>query len=101
MQALQDIECYINGVNYYYGRIASTSGVCDTVEFDLLSEFKRRLDEFAADQTKESFRSLYSAYEGFYVDGILHKRFLRYELQEQFDCLSELMLRLKRICGRQ
>lgn len=100
MQALQDIECYINGLNYYYSKIVSTSGVCDTAEFDLLSDFKAQLDAFAVAKTRGSFNGLYSAYERFYIDGTLHKRFLRYELQEQFDCLSELIMRLKRICNR-
>lgn len=100
MQGFQDIDCYISGLNYYYDKIVSTSGVCDAVEFDLLSDFKVKLDEFNTDQTRESFNWLYNAYESFYVDGFLHRSFVHYDLQEQFDCLSELMMRLKRICSR-
>lgn len=100
MQALQDIECYVSGLNYYYDEIVTTEGVCDTVEFELLSEFKMKLDEFSGEQTWQRFDRLNAAYEKFYVNGFLHKKIMRYDLQEKFDCISELMMRLKRICGR-
>lgn len=97
MQQLRDIDCYMNGLYYYYTEIVSTAGVCDAKEFDLLADFKIRLDEFNASRTNEEFRMLCLSYENFYQHGYLRKRFMRYDLQEQFDCVSELMMRLKRI----
>ena len=97
MQQLRDMDCYVNGLYYYYTEIVSTGGVCDAKEFDLLADFKIRLDEFNTDRTKETFRMLCQSYDGFYEDGYLRRRFMRYDLQDQFDCVSELMMRLKRI----
>ncbi len=100
MKQLTDIDCYVSGLYNYYDEIVSQEGVCDMEEFSLLSDFKVKLDEFNLCPTTNDFEWLYKAYEAFYENGYLRRRFLVYDLQNSFDCLSELMMRLKRICGR-
>ena len=99
MRDVTSLDCYISGLYYYYDKIISTSGVCDGAGFDLLSDFKIKLDEFNLTRGKPDFDWLCQAHDSFYEEGCLKRLLCQREIEDYFDCISELMMRLKRHYG--
>ncbi len=100
MTNMTSMDCYISGLYYYYDKIVSSPGVCDGEGFSLLSDFKIALDDFNLFRRKPNFDRLCQTQNSWYVDGYLKGILIQNEIVDYYDCISELMMRLKRLFGR-